>query len=131
MDNHMGEVAQMLGVGIGEHFTISGDDREFMISYDGLIWIKGESFGTAPSTQYELLRGGKEIIKKPWKPNIGGCYWSVDGFGNVVKMYYYEESGKIDYKIGNCYKTEAEAIANLDRWKAWYSSDERVDVFNG
>lgn len=32
------------------------------------------------------------------------------------------------YKLGNCYRTKAEAEFNRDKWMAFYASDEVLEV---
>ena len=66
--NYMKQVAEMLGVEMGERFKIKGhtNNAEYYISEQGLM-REGfiEPFQKPLTT---LLTGEAEIVKKPWKP---------------------------------------------------------------
>lgn len=80
MANLIPQIAEMLGVEIGEEFEIKGykglvykfvDDELIVNSIDD----KGSSGLTANMTLVSLLKGKREIIKLPWKPKKGDtCY---------------------------------------------------------
>lgn len=87
MANLIPQIVEMLGVEIGEEFEIKGykglvykfvDDELIVNSTDD----KGSSGLTANMTLVSLLKGKREIIKLPWKPNKGDtCYtfYLLDG----------------------------------------------------
>lgn len=78
--NLIPDVAQMLGVKLGEEFKIKG--------FDGLIYKltdaglelttvdgqKTKSFD--PGALNSLLKGKMEIVKLPWKPTLNKGYWT-------------------------------------------------------
>ena len=62
----------------------------------------------------ELL-GIKE--SKVWKPLFDEQYWYVDGWGDIYQDIW-DNTTRIDkhrYSIGNCYKTEEEAVFARDK----------------
>ena len=78
----------------------------------------------------KLLIGGHYTIEhKPWKPNNGDLYFFVDANGISDYEKYFNDSFDIMcYKLGNCYKTTAEAEKNKQKWIDFYSSDEVLEV---
>lgn len=88
--NLIPQIAQMLGVEIGEKFKIKGyNEPIYRFDADGLKasfdnFSKKEE-GLANASLGSLLAGNLEIIKLPWKPNVGGrilyiqhFHWEVD-----------------------------------------------------
>lgn len=137
MANHMAEVAKMLGVELGERFTIIDLDGEIMgtaiIDECGFKLIEYNVNYTNSWYQYALedLLTGKYIIKrKPWKPKDEQTYWHVDENGYVwQELADYGYAGYLNYyKLGNCYRTREEAEANRDKWIKFYASDEVLEV---
>ena len=134
--NHMAEVAKMLGVELGERFTIIDLDGEIMgtaiIDECGFKLIEYNVNYTNSWHQYALenLLTGKYIIKrKPWKPPKGDKYWHISSNGSAD--YYCWTDDTLDfltYKLGNCYRTREEAEANRDKWVKFYASDEILEV---
>lgn len=134
--NHMAEVAKMLGVEIGEKFTIEDLDGEIMgtavIEESGFKLIEYNVNYTNSWLQYtleNLLTGRYTIKRKPCKPKYGDIFYFVGSDGNI---HYYAYCGftymENFYKLGNCYRTRAEAEANRNKWVAFYASDEVLEV---
>ena len=123
--NLIPEIAQMLGVELGEEFKIKGYEEWFYkFDNDRVLMFKHNDdvkMPVAPVSVYvaflALLRGKCEIIKLPWKPNKGEYYhtfvlmgdqWGVgslrwDGFPNEYALL----------DKGWAYRTRAEAKAAL------------------
>lgn len=83
MTNLISQIAQMLGVEIGEKFKVKGyNELTYMFDADGLK----ESFSNRPKEEWtfanaalgSLLAGKLEIIKLPWKPKEGEIFYSFD-----------------------------------------------------
>ena len=127
MANHMPEVAKMLGVEIGEEFEINKQDGVFVLCYDGLLHT--QSGFMCNELLYSLLFGKYTIKCKPWKPKEGESYYVVETNGFIgVEEWWAETIDMNYYKLGNCYRTEEEAEANRDKWVAFYTSDEVLEV---
>ena len=90
--NHMKQVAEMLGVELGEEFKFrykdSGevDDKIIKINEDGLH-VKGyENVSTyifGDLLLKKLIDGSLEVVRLPWKPKNKEKYWYVDVFGRI------------------------------------------------
>ena len=126
MNNYMQQIAEMLGVELGEVFYVSWErnsnsKQKFALSDDGLYQIAyagfEEEFGVkSDKVLMRILTGEAKIIKRPWKPDVNGDYYKVYKF-NDEKVYVehvrwfgtgsYENLA--DWKIGNCFETEEEA----------------------
>lgn len=137
MANHMAEIAKMLGVELGEKFTIEDSDGEIMgtavIEESGFKLLEYNVNYTNSWFQYtleNLLTGKYAIKRKPWKPNKYGCYFFVDTDGCTIKEEWSDDciTDVLCYKLGNCYRTYEEAEKNKDKWVAFYASDEVLEV---
>lgn len=89
--NIMSQIAQLLGVELGEEFkvNIATEDEIFRITENGLELKKLESgssdntgdttlqvWKTIPTSFVKLLTGEATIVKLPFKPKQGDVYWS-------------------------------------------------------
>lgn len=127
MANYMAEVANLLGVELGEEFEIKGYPSKYMFIKDGMIdSVSGFEYY---STFCELLTGKALIKRKPWKPQDNEKFYVVTSNWGVIHKFWDDCSTcKNYYKLGNLYKTEEEAEANRDKWIAFYASDEVLEV---
>lgn len=79
--NLIPEIAQMLGVEIGEEFEIKGRKGvAYKFIIDELI-VSGSNnaehgYTSANMMLASLVRGDAEIVKLPWKPKEGECYYT-------------------------------------------------------
>lgn len=123
MANLIPEIAQMLGVEIGEEFEIKGrKGLTYKFIIDELIVCNDNNTETAyisaNMTLVSLIRGNSEIIKLPWKPKKGELYYSF-GFRNCPKWGVSQQNWgnhPCDYALldkGWIYRTRAEAEAAL------------------
>jgi hypothetical protein len=66
---------------------------------------------------------------KPWKPSEDEIFWHIDPFGNSVLDRWTGHSYHLTlYKLGNCYRTEADSTQSRDKWIDFYASDEVIEV---
>lgn len=119
--NLIPEIAQMLGVELGEEFKIdtSGDDI-FQITESGVWMRKGIDKGEWVEKPFEfvmLCNGDAEIIRLPWKPKMYEEYWT---FGKLGKQWTVGTLSwkELPYEIlllgkGWVYRTRAEAKTAL------------------
>lgn len=126
MNNYMQQIADMLGVELGEVFYVSWEGnsnskQKFALSDDGLYQIAyvglEEEFGAMSNRiLMRILTGEAKVIKRPWKPDVNGDYYKVYKF-NDEKVYVEHvrwfgtgnSENLADWKIGNCFETEEEA----------------------
>lgn len=121
--NYMPEVAQMLGVEIGEEFDIldeNGDDRgwnphrftkEMMVDRLG-----GEGSGWLVCY---LLTGEYTLRKRPWKPRRDEKYWVVCPDGYIDSWIFgNSESDLALLNMGNCFPSREVASAKKDEMLA-------------
>lgn len=121
MNNYMQQIADMLGVELGEVFYIKQGEHniKFILSKDGLhqvVCIDGkETCGILSHRIFgKILTGEAKIIKRPWKPNLGETYYKVytraDGSLNVGWERWLNLCCDLAYwKVGNCFRTQEEA----------------------
>ena len=137
MANHMTEVAKLLGVELNEEFEIifpapSSCHATAMFTDNGVQVIKHNVFDAYNFQIYllkNLLTGYYSIKHMPWKPKYGEAYWCVNILDGVICNSWADMwMDIIYYKLGNCYRTNEEAEANIEKWKAFYVSDEILEV---
>ena len=123
MTNHMAEVAQMLGVELGEVFKVTDDDsgkyhnyykftekKGIEVSEDNVKW-EADTAGTLVLKW--LLIGVARIIKLPWRPSRGDVYYmpSVTSIGKYIKLFWTgSRNDEGSYQQGLVLRTEKEAI---------------------
>lgn len=138
MANYMAEVAKLLGVEIGEEFEIEYPSpcsvKTTAVFYEaGFKILHTDAYILHPYWQeselHGLLKGTLAIKRKPWKPKINDAYWFICVDKSAGRREF--EGCLLDiynYKLGNCYRTEKEAISNRDKWVSFYVSDEVLEV---
>lgn len=135
--NHMKQVAEMLGVELGEEFKVRYkdsdeveiDDKIIKINEDGLR-IKGYENVVAYALENLLLRGlidgSLEVVKLPWKPKNREKYWCVNTLGYIHSNIF--DSYTVNllwYKAGRMYRTYEEAKAHLEEDKRYWDEIEK------
>ena len=121
--NHMKEVAEKLGIELGEYFKIIDEkglimDMDFRLTEEeGLqfyykiygIWVNSAKLG-------DLISGKYQIKKKPFVPKLTEMYYYISRSGTVG--YIKNSLSTFDfmaYALGNCFKTEVEAETNKEK----------------
>jgi len=113
--NYIPQIAEMLGVEMGEEFDIvEGGSNPYRFTSDGLVGI-GDT--TTPYAMSKLLTGEYTIQKRPWKPKEDDHYLYYDKAGYLKPSVFYSYSTFDHYNVtyGNCFPTEREAKANKDK----------------
>lgn len=121
--NLIPQIAEMLGVALGEEFKVKGDDYELTyiftddglkITYAGGIEISQVSTNSA---FVALVIGEDEIVKLPWKPKKGEDYYTFggsDGSWRVSQQHWTCHPFDLAlFEKGWVYRTRAEAEAAL------------------
>lgn len=121
--NLIPQIAEMLGVALGEEFKVKGDDYELTyiftddglkITYAGGIEISQVSTNSA---FVALVMGEDEIVKLPWKPKKGEDYYTFggsDGSWRVSQQHWTCHPFDLAlFEKGWVYRTRAEAEAAL------------------
>ena len=90
--NLIPEIAKMLGVEIGEEFEVKGDDAlTYRFDSDGLKLTHNSGIELAPISAnvvfVDLVNGKDEIVKLPWKPQIGELYYTFASFNESWRIW--------------------------------------------
>ena len=130
--SYIKEVAKLLGVEIGEVFTVKINCEEtigsYMVSDTGLkrMNAKGDCWvGVTDNTLELLLNETYAVVKKPWIPEEMGYYYWIDNTGRV-HLEKFVSSVFVDslrVHIGNSFRTREEAEANVDKWLAYMKQE--------
>lgn len=135
MANHMEEVARILGVELGEEFTVRVQDNQHldaMITEDGIRALNGPEYFkkyNASVCLHNLLNGTLSVERKHWTPSYNESYYSIGIGGTLEPGTWMNDFIDVAlYKLGNCYRTPQEAEVNSDKWIAFYASDEVLEV---
>ena len=122
--NLIPQIAQMLGVAIGEEFKIKGEDElTYRFDSDGLKLTHDSGIELAQiSTNVafvDLVNGKDEIVKLPWKPKQDETFYTfgihaTENKWVVVSVKWWDNVKNLAlYKIGWIYRSQAEAEAAL------------------
>ena len=130
MYSRMNEVAALLGVRIGENFEIDTKEGQFVFDNKGLYSMHAKVYSAY--ILYQLLTGELNIkhqLANPWRPKNNDNYYTIDADGCIEHEVWSNDVIDINcYKLGNCYRTRQDAEQNRDKWIAFYSSDEILEV---
>lgn len=118
------QVAQMLGVAIGEEFKIKGEDElTYRFDSDGLKLTHDSGIELAKISAnvafVDLVNGKDEIVKLPWKPKQDETFYTfgihaTENKWVVVSVKWWDNVKNLAlYKIGWIYRSQAEAEAAL------------------
>ncbi len=120
--NLIPQIAQMLGVAIGEEFKIKGEDElTYRFDSDGLKLTHDSGIELAQTSAnvafVDLVNGKDEIVKLPWKPKKGEDYYTFggsDGSWRVSQQHWTCHPFDLAlFEKGWVYRTRAEAEAAL------------------
>lgn len=121
--NLIPQIAEMLGVELGEEFKIKGSPDWVLFHFEE-CGLKARSTngkvdlsGGVDGTLFERLLGGYlEIVKLPWKPKFGDGYFGVFKFNGKLHIGKYDIwrgtiAEEARYRCGWVYRTKEEAEA--------------------
>lgn len=118
--NLIPEIARMLGVELGEVFTLKGYEHdEYRISEKYGLAHRHRTFReewqTAETMFRDLIYGRAEIIKLPWKPKEGDAFYSFRCLGSDFKgLGYIPEKSDYTWRVEGCtWNNSAVAFALL------------------
>lgn len=119
--NLIPQIAQMLGVELGEEFKIKGyDGLAYKLTDNGLelTTVDGQKTKWFDSGALNsLLKGKMEIVKLPWKPKKGETYYTFELLDGkwIVHLLWWAGSpnGYALLEKGWVYRTQEEAEAAL------------------
>lgn len=118
--NYYEEISRMLGVELGEEFSLKGNytgdinrprykitqEAGLMYTITGMKWSRS-------TLMLAIIDGIYSVVKLPWKPRNGELYWHYsEAWKEGISCDW--ESGFNDlllWKAGNCFRTEEEATA--------------------
>ena len=119
--NLIPQIAQMLGVALGEEFKVEGDNRTYWFDLDGLHSGEYVAEDEDDAMLHDLLCGEVEIIKLPWKPKQDETFYTfgihaTENKWVVVSVKWWDNVKNLAlYKIGWIYRSQAEAEAALPK----------------
>lgn len=120
--NLMLQIAEMLGVAVGEEFKLDtcGDDI-FKITKSG-FWMRKSvdknEWVEKPFKFAMLCKGDGEVVKLPWKPKFADRYFGFFEFNGKLMITRYDiwrgtVEEEAQYKCGWIFRTREEAEASL------------------
>ena len=115
--NYYKQIAEMLGLELGQEFRIIGshertiDAALFEITEDGLF-SKANNLSGKVTLMFDLILSGKcKVVPKPWRPKDGEAYWYWDANSEFADLSHWGGTSS-DFallKLGNCFRTKNEA----------------------
>lgn len=133
--NHMAEVAKMLGVELGEEFEIKRKgSAKYKLIEDGLAYmVDKEQTIFLDIILMRILTGYEEIVRRPWRPGMGGMYWTVlrkrtddEGYITDSRVYFGNEYDLGMIAMGNCFPTRYAAKAAAPEVLKFYEDVRRM-----
>lgn len=138
--NYMKQIAQMLGVELGEEFylksTLNGkycssgkNKTTFKLSESGVKYkfirnTNNYEWCSLDAILAEVLTGSLEIVKKPWKPSHGLRYYYVRLDKTLDYTIFNSEFywNVLAYTLGNCFRTKEEITPEVleETWQKCY-----------
>ena len=123
--NYMRQIADMLGIKVGEKFKIKDQsgavgNTMYMLTTETLITA---SNGRIRRDLLERLLNGKcEIAKPMFKPKEGQWVYIIDTTGIVSRVCFYRAivSNLVSEYYGLVFETREEAEANAEKGKAFW-----------
>lgn len=115
--NIIKDVAALLGVELGEEFTLDNGVLKYKITKNGLFYNVDNRW--IPSNLMEdLICGGHIIVKIPWKPKMHDKYWCISFMEGTILQAECNIwcNSHIDYavfKLGVIYRTREECEEHL------------------
>ena len=74
--NYMQDVANILGVELGEEFKLDGRKTKYKFIENGLYFYAPDGWWQCSNVMLpKILKGELEIVKLPWKPKVGDVYY--------------------------------------------------------
>lgn len=124
--NYMKQIAEMLGVEIGEEFKARLTENPIIVNSEIFV-IREHALETDDGVQRDdilrdLLMGTYEIIKLPWKPKNSERVWYRDADNSTRAIEFNDLKAKdlILYKLGKLYRTLDGAIAHAEEDDAYW-----------
>lgn len=122
MANLIPQIAEMLGVTLGEEFKVvykTGFEIICNFTMAGVFVHKGDSGRYEKELLADIICGRAEIVKVPWKPKKGDIYYSFNlVYGTCVVCQHVLTGSPFDYALldkGWVYRTRKEAEAALPK----------------
>ena len=120
-ENLIPQIAEMLGVALGEEFKVVYKTRfEIICNFTlaGLFVHKGDSGKYEKEPLADIICGKAEIVKLPWKPKIYDIYWTFEAahrdVWRVTDVHWTNNPINVAaLKAGWVYRTRAEAETAL------------------
>lgn len=114
--NYMPEIAQMLGVEIGEEFDVLDSEGcvkgigPYMFTNEDII--NGDGGRAHDWLLLYLLYGKNTIRKRPWEPKVGELFWTINGKGDAEQYHFTNDVRDLALlNMGNCFPSKEAAKA--------------------
>ena len=118
--NYWKQFAEMLGLELGEEFSLTKSNGEkvnedtYRITEDGIYYQSVSHcawWAESAETLGLLLMGDIKAVPKPWKPKKGDIYSCYSVLSNQVISVKWVDGvdDLLLWKAGNCFKTKEEA----------------------
>lgn len=132
--NYYKEIAEMLGVELGEEFNLKENKTKNIVrprykitQEEGLMYSVNRNEFARSLFLLSIINGSYSVVKLPWKPKKGEVYWyyseafqhafASEWIGSLCDLLY--------WKSGNFFKTKKEA--NEKGYVLWKELDNEYE----
>lgn len=128
--NYMQDVANILGVELGEEFKLDGRKTKYKFTENGLYFYAPDGWWQCSNVMLpKILKGELEIVKLPWKPKVGDVYYRPWRYFKGVTSTYWNNAVE-DFALkeaGMIFRTAEECEAALPELRKKYlGGDDNV-----
>lgn len=115
--NYYKQVAEMLGVELGEEFSLKDNktnelnESRYKITQEGIMYSIDRKKWVRSVSLMSIINGSYSVVKLPWKPKDGDAYWKWATYLELAQFKRWNGSSTdfACWKLGNCFKTSEEA----------------------
>lgn len=120
--NYMQDVANILGVELGEEFKIDGSNLIYKFFENGLYFRGIEGWLPAKHQVLDLIQGDSKIVKLPWTPKTNEAYYRPSRkFFRVTSEVWTDNPYDYAFKeAGMIFRTAEECKAALPELRKKY-----------
>ena len=116
--NYYKQIAEMLGVELGEEFSLKdnktnelNESRYKITQEEGIMYSINRKKWVRSVGLMLIINGSYSVVKLPWKPKDGDAYWKWATYLELAQFKRWNGSSTdfACWKLGNCFKTSEEA----------------------
>lgn len=114
------DLVKLFDLEIEEEFRVYNNKTQrlsadvYKFSNHNLLWSEDGAWSSSVINILDFFTGRYSIIKNPWKPKNGNCYYYVAENNKISKVVWDDDNFDLAfYAVGNCFKTQKDAEEHI------------------